>query len=661
MTQNVYDDLFKMSLYSAKISSMLAQENIAVEFSSYANTASYQPMSRTITFPYSTAFMDKDIHELFMFHEVSHALHIPPADMQLVKDSKVDHDLWNVIVDIRDERLIKARYPGSIPMFIRGYEKLLNQGFFGSTSNLKYKDFADRLNVYAKCGIKSASIVPLTAKEQEFYNRCMRVETMQEVIDMTRELLGINTNNTIPRADMLDDIIERLKESGDGTDDDGDPLSEKELLKKAEEALDKIREERVQAAFDANFANSIMHNTKVISFEPIPLGQSQYSPVKLYTEFVKTTYLNDCFGEDLAAGTSAVRTVRKDIRTSVDSMIRIFESKKAAERARNAKIADTGMIDVNKVHRHLFDNKIFRRSVKLPNSKNHAYCILVDFSGSMTRSYDHVIQQLIVVTEFFRRIQVPYKVFAFGFDLDRRIFSSKPTAFYQSSIYTSYYSAERPNFLFELLNSEQTTNEHNIALTGLMHKIGFCLSNTPTLHAISAAENIATEFFARTGASSKHMLVITDGEPTDGGYSNSGKTVIITDPVAHSKVVYRGNSPYGMCNAIGKIIENRRGIKFSTISITSSLTDRIVSSFVTSAIDKSNTEQFRKAGYTNIPDPFTNNPIFFAKPMAVDTGIDEYDISEKRTSTQISRALLANMKHINKSRNFLNALAESLS
>lgn len=647
MSHAEYNNIIKQSLYSAKISSMLAQENISVEFSDTASTASFCPNTRTIQFPYNVEMMDVDVHELFIFHEVSHALHIPHGYHELLKAKKVDLESINIVLDIRDERLIKARFPGCVQVMQRGYEKLLSRGFFGKKEELCYKAFPSRLNAYAKLGVKLGAFIPMSAKDMEFYNRCMAAQTMEEVIDLSIELQKLDKEYARGGKELREYIEELLK------DDKTDDLSHEELMKRIQEEMDRIQGQRVQEIFDESFKKSILNNAKVINFESIPADQCQYTSAKQYTDYVKSYY-------DFL-DTIMVREMRKDIRVSVDSMVRIFESQKAARRAKLAKVSDTGLVDVNKVFRYKFDDAIFRKSIALPNSKNHGYFILLDMSGSMHSMFREAVDQIIVLTEFLRRIQVPYTVMGFG---SSTVFAEdviKQTNPFECAMMSGNYSSI-PDHLFEILNHQQSLADHNLAIDSMIKQRGFGLGGTPTAHAVLAAERVASTFFDSLKIDSRHLVVITDGEPTDCYHVRSGaNTLIITDSKTKKHVITSGNCPYGYISALGKVLENRHGIKMTTISLVSALTDRKVSPFVSSGLKEESVKEFRAKKYTKIVDAYTNNPVFFTRPLAVNTEIDDFSIDGKTTTTQIARSLITNMKKVNGSRSFLNALAESLS
>lgn len=660
-------DIIKQAMYSTKLSRMLAQENIAVVFDAKANTASFSPETRTLTFPHNTAFMDQDIHELFMFHEVSHAIHLPHDSMGIVKESNVNFSLFNIVIDIRDERLIKAKYPGAIKTFNKAYEKLLNQGFFGEMKHIIHKSFADRLNVYAKVGVRLGAEIPMSSEEHAFYERCMKAETLDECVELAKELEKMDDGSDTMN-DLLGYILEKISE-----DDEFEELSDKEKLEQAMEELERIRQQRVQDIFDQQFKDSNLTNAHIINYHSMNLKDVNIIRCNEYVDMIKRKKLDpseehNSFDTEISVLTESVRTIRKNIKQSVDSMVRVFESKKAAQRYRNAKIADTGIVDMNKVYRYKFDDKVFRKSMKIPNSKNHAYYILVDMSGSMHNQFESVVEQIVVITEFFRRIQVPYKVVGFGATILDKILSAKCEE-REKALFGKNpmpYLIKQQTHLIELLSHEQSTADHNIAISGMFSLAGLNLGNTPTGYAMVASEQYANAFFAQTNADKRHMIVMTDGQPTDiyshWHFTRGYGTMVFVDPVMKKAITTKSTSQYATISALGKIFEHRYGITFTTISIMGTLSEYKTCAFVPNSITTDMKADWRLRGYTNVEEPFTKTEMFFAKPFGVDTDISDMsdDISTK-TSAQIARSLLKNMKSIKKSRNFLNALAEKLS
>jgi hypothetical protein len=655
-----FTDIIKQATYSAKLSKLLAQENISVQFDSNAETASFHPQNRTLTLPYTTSMLDNDIQECFMFHEVSHAINLPTDSIEIVKSAGVDHDIFNIVVDIRDERLIKQQYPGCIKTMQIAYEKLLDQEFFGDVEAIPFRSFADRLNVYAKCGVVTARFIPMSAVEHEFYKKCMLAETMDDLIALGKELEEMDKSPE--HSSRLSDFIKKLK-----VDLADEELTQEEIDAEIQKQLDKIQEQRVQDIFDGAVAKSCLNNAVVVGYETVALKDVNIIPAKRYSEYVKEHQQKSWNSSTDAQVTADVREMRKSISHSVDSMVRVFESKKAAEQYKNVKISDTGLININKVHRYQFDDKIFRQAKILPNTKNHAYYILLDLSGSMSKIINDVIEQVVVIVEFFRRIQVPYKVVGFGMsvtsqlnpmkDLDLRPINPMP------SIFREFKSSRE--CLLELMTNTQTTLEHNMSIVGLMSKIGWSLGSTPTGFAVAGSEQYAMNFFKQNQTTSNHMIVMTDGAPTDvisNSWGNRGKTTIVTDKQTKKTVISQGSADYAMINCIGKVFENRHAIKFTTISMMRSLNESNTCAFVSSRITDEMRSEWTKHGYTTLIDPNTKNKVLVAKPFSVDTDVGQItgDISEKSAS-YIAKAMLRNMKKVRKSRSFLNALAEILS
>ena len=643
-------EIIKQAMYSSKIARLLAEENLAIEFSDRATTASFEPITRTLTFPYNTAMMDKDVHEALMFHEISHAINLPRDSIDRAHKSKVDFGCFNIVVDIRDERLIKEKYPASVPIFNRAYEKLFNQGFFSSPEELHVRSFADRLNVYAKCGVKALTYFDLSESEMSFYYRCMKAETFEDVIALSEELSQLNG---IDR----DAVVKYAKLAIGELGATGDEMSDDERRQLIEELMRKIIEDTTQDVFDSNFAKSCVNNAVLYSYpKPARVFKNQWVFCKEFLQGIADCGIIDPESTLM----TTVRSHRKEIQTSVDAMIRVFETKKAAQKYRNIKISDTGLIDTNKLFQYKVDDRIFRKSAKLPNSKNHGYFIMLDFSGSMSKSYSSVIDQVVIMTEFFRKIQVPYKVVAFGCSFD----DNRPNdVFDDSSAYgfLSTYCGRSVPVMVEVLSHDMTVNQHNMAIVGLRRKYGIRLGGTPTASSMIASEQFASEFFKQTGVDKKHFIVITDGEPTDVQYTCDGKSILAVDVITKSVTTIIGNAAYSIPMMLGRIFEQRHGLKFTTMYITSSLDAHKTEAFTSTPVSDSGKKQFNKQGYTTVRDATTDCEFIFAKPVAAETDVTEFAIDEEMSVKQMARQITNNMKTIRKSRSFLTALAEMLS
>lgn len=140
--------------YLDKFFGLLAEENLTVRRSKKAKTASINTATRVITIPdFSTA--DKDTFLMFGSHEVSHALHTPPNWSHSLLEQNMHNGTlrmcFNVVEDIRIEKLIRNKFPGFAAIYVRAYAKMLNSNWF-SLNHFDRFNIADRINVKAKLG-----------------------------------------------------------------------------------------------------------------------------------------------------------------------------------------------------------------------------------------------------------------------------------------------------------------------------------------------------------------------------------------------------------------------------------------------------------------------------------------------------------------------------
>lgn len=652
-----YQSIIKQGMYSAKLTRLLAEENLGVEFSDRASTASFNPATRTLTFPYNAAMMDMDIHELFMFHEISHALHLPNDAVKQVKEAGVDLDAFNIVIDIRDERLIKEKFPGAIKPMREGYKKLLQQGFFckGDATLINLQSFYSRLNVYAKLGAVDGAFVEMLPSEVLFYDACMKAETLDECIELAKQLMVIGDVTLNSKEDVLTGIAftELRKEIFDQLQDDEKPeVSEADMQK----AIDDLLQARSDWVMSEEFKQACLKNANIYLYGDVVPNATPLITCDDYYNFMVS--VRDRTNEH----TASVRELRAAIRTSVDSMVRVFESKKAAIRRLNSKVSPTGEVDINRVHRYKFDDRIFGSATKIADDKNHGYVILVDLSGSMRGTINSVVEQIIVLVEFFRRIGVKYKIIGFGMGVSSSLL--KYSKFTGEKPYNPTNVSGLPIYgyscdcLLEFMSSSQTLAQHNMCVYGLFHSQGFSLGSTPTGKAMLAAENIARAFFDQHRIQKRHLVVMTDGMPSDTACATG--TLVVTDKVSCKTIVNPSPTAYSIINIMGKVLEYRYNIKMTSICIVKALSNSNTSPFIASHV--SDKKSWTRNGYASVVDVATKNKVYFVRPFNVDTDVTDFDIDkEKQTSTQLCKQMLASMNKVKKSRAFLNILAEELS
>ncbi len=699
MEKSEITKLLKATAKSAKITRLIAEENINVEYSEEADTAWYNQVTRTITYPYSMVMEDDDIHMLFVFHEVGHALY--SRDLSLLESASDQgfQSFFNITEDIRIERLIKYRYPGVVKNFHVGYEKLMEKGFFGPQETIRYMSFPNRLNIYAKLGPINGRFIKFSQSETDFYNRCAEAKTEQDAYDLAKELHEQNGNfvgNMIAMyADMIhngdstaasdlselykkrvDDLVKEIDQIKDKNgdindiadmidttqDDYGDSernvrdfTLDKEQLERLAEALNYIDTVKV---FDDNFAQTNIKNCSVVNFQSLDKKYICYYPASAYVSSVKVEFDRN------QHRVKEMREMRDSFKIAVDSMVREFESRKAAFRHKNARISNTGMIDVNRLVGYKFTDEIFSKRIELADAKNHGFVIMLDCSGSIQSMFDPMCQQVIIMTEFFRRIGVHYRVFGYGMGvtIDEKLLIGKWNENSEPHQITSRQSGE----LLEFLNSDMNSSEHMIACTGMFNHWNWGFGDTPTVQALLQAEYLANEMFDKHKITKKKLINITDGEPSDTSYAfrhnsyyssrNDNRPLLIIDSKTKKNYLIRRCS-FSAPNAIGAVYKDRYDIDMINIGI-GNVT--MLNSFIGRSINASEKQFMSKNKFCEFPNP-VGGQVFISRAMEVTTDIDGMNVDNGATVAQAAKSFIKELKKTNISRTFMNILAKNLS
>ena len=112
------------------LAKLMAEENITIQHKK-VNTASFDMVRRILTVPIWKE-MSNDMYDLFMGHEVGHALDTP-CEPEVLEEaiSRSCMPFINVTEDARIERSVKRRFPGLKGPFFRAYKELMDEDFFG--------------------------------------------------------------------------------------------------------------------------------------------------------------------------------------------------------------------------------------------------------------------------------------------------------------------------------------------------------------------------------------------------------------------------------------------------------------------------------------------------------------------------------------------------
>ena len=238
-----------------------------------------------------------------------------------------------------------------------------------------------------------------------------------------------------------------------------------------------------------------------------------------------------------------------------------FEMRKAASKFAKAKVSNTGDLDVNKIYKYQVDENLFKKIMRMPKGKSHGLILLLDFSGSMQYNMASSIEQLLVLTMFCRKVNIPFVVYSFGnSEYSRKEeFPNKESSFPKNSGDVVLSDVSLREYLSSSMSNSEFKNaiRNMIALkksfdgTRISRPITENLSNTPLIEAMIAIKSITVDFRNSNNLDIVNLVVVHDGDADyiDGRYDDSGyargvyDNLVITDPATkHQITVYQNKN-----------------------------------------------------------------------------------------------------------------------
>ena len=107
---------------------------------------------------------------------------------------------------------------------------------------------------------------------------------------------------------------------------------------------------------------------------------------------------------------------RKQSQKEVNYLVKEFECRKSADAYARAGQSKTGVLDTAKLHTYRYNEDIFKKVTVLPDGKNHGMLFLLDWSGSMANEILATVKQVLNLTAFCKKVQIPFEVYAFTND-----------------------------------------------------------------------------------------------------------------------------------------------------------------------------------------------------------------------------------------------------
>ena len=461
-----------MELIESKsiLAKLMATENLHIE-QRKVQTASFDVKNRILTIPIMENGISSYLYDLFMGHEVGHALYTPEDGMKKAYELKYSMSVMNVLEDSRIERKIKNKYPGIRQSFIRAYKELVDQDFFGTAGkDLNELNFIDRINLYCKGGASTG--IKFDDVETELLNAIESTQTYDDVIEVYKKVSDYmkSQEKENPEPDSPDDEDELSEEEMDEMlreilDEQPDEDSKKDKAQdeglggeegnknsspgdSQEEGVSensgknegggaggrksKQVEEPVSETDEAYRKNE----RRMFSSSPLEYGYGNVPDLNIDKiivdhSIVWSRYENDVTSKykELGGPKSEWRDFlvkdkeeflkfREDSKKVVSYLVKEFELRKNADQMKRASISKTGELNMSKIFSYQFSEDVFKKITVVPGGKSHGLVMFIDWSGSMADNIGNTVKQLLNLVMFCKKINIPYEVYAFSTEYD---------------------------------------------------------------------------------------------------------------------------------------------------------------------------------------------------------------------------------------------------
>jgi len=630
--------MMKTNLIEQKsmLAKLMAAENITVEHKKIP-TAAFDVKNRILYLPILKWKPGSDVYDLFCAHEVGHALWTPYDGWHssISEKGKGYKSFLNVIEDARIEKKIKRKFAGSRKCMLGGYIELMDEDFFGLRKmGVDANDLGliDRINLYTKAGTQYS--IEFTDEEREWVEKVERTETWEDVVEVTDALYEwckeneSETDNSYGDLDEYDwnedyDPSDYEKDentspigSDENKEDDGEENETKSSSKSNEDSdeekdgsetssnnfeggkSDPFSDNREDFAGGSNDNNeptsmtdeAFRENEKELSDMSDHVSIPQYLTFpKINTDAIIVDHkviheeLNNYYNKVEGAvdtGNEMLKTFKKNNGKMISYMVKEFEMKKAADIHRRAYTSKRGTLDMNKIHAYKYSDNIFRQITNLPEGKNHGMVMFIDWSGSMHGYMKDTIEQLINLTMFCQKVQIPFEVYAFtdhyrdyncdnphrpnwsrnsDSNYDETSSGKKISNYKKNDLIISQHLRLMTLFSSKMKGRELTEAYRNILLVGdtFANYYGyrnnpyygapnnFSLSGTPLDATILCAKTIIEEFKTKTKAQIVNVVFLTDGQSNRHNEFLDGdgctqhierKNLHIDDPITRTRV-----------------------------------------------------------------------------------------------------------------------------
>lgn len=697
---------------------LLATENLIVEHRKVA-TASFDVDRRVLTLP-NWDKASSTVYDMLVGHEVGHALFTPNKDWRDVADCP--KDFVNVIEDARIEKLMKRKYPGLRKSFAGGYKELNDADFF-SIDGEDFNTFSliDRINLHFKIG--ASAMVPFSIEEQLFVARTDVAETFEEVLQIAVDVFNYSkqeqeeeqeeTPQEMPANESSSESQENVEQQE--TNDGEQPKQENTTSSGQEQSGIEEEEEEEEESIEGSktqdsFNEAAKGLTDRYSNDPVyveipdsvdlPTFVADWTEVHDWIDEYRNNFLGKNEGDDYYNPYETVdksyTEFRKQSQKEVNYLVKEFECRKSADAYARAGQSKTGVLDTTKLHTYKYNEDLFKKVTVIPDGKNHGLIFLLDWSGSMQSEILSTVKQLLNLTAFCKKVQIPFEVYAFTneFYTVRRIKNGVNEYVSNDEYFEKNGCMEGKIFLpkdmFHLMNfvsSRSNSKDYERMCLNLYREayifvyacsyqstIGIGLSGTPLNEGIIMLNYIIPQFKKQNDLQKVNVCVLSDGEACQSSYGRElysdhkdefyvrprrldYRSVLRDRTTGHVYAV--GDSWSGMTNIFIQQLRDRNpGVNVLGFRIMSSGgLSNFVSIYGNISYYDQVQKQWKKSKSAVVPFPKSYTALYVISNNAVESDVD-FDVEVGAKKGEISRAFKKMLGSKSANKKLLNSFIE---
>ena len=449
------------------LAKLLAEEDIHVIHRNQP-TAMFDVKNRELSLPIWKE-MSKNVQDLMTLHEVGHALWTPLDMLETAKKEKIEFSFVNVLEDVRIEKLVQNKYPGSVRTFNNGYKELIEQDFFQTVGKDIVKfNLIDRINLHYKHNVA----VPFSDKEKVWVQKANQTKTPQDVLELAKELYEYIAENEESQGENQEEDSQSMMNSEGGSpetmempssDNSQEENSEKESeehgdngntsdskpedegsnpsapAKLEEEKSEKTDEEKVEVKTSSGSEGGKSDGNTITSATDNAWNESSKKLLNDDGKEYRTAFIPELDLKKIVVSTSSIlddfnkhysdkkrddtkffdktleelNKTKNDSKKTIGYMVKEFEMKKSADQYARASTSKTGTLDMGALHTYKFNDDLFAKVTTLPGATNHGLVMFLDWSGSMSGNLKGTLNQLYNLIWFCKKVNIPFDVYAF--------------------------------------------------------------------------------------------------------------------------------------------------------------------------------------------------------------------------------------------------------